>query len=341
MIKEAAALYQAYTNAEESPLEELPIQYADYAAWQRRWLSGEVLEQQLRYWKNRLEGAAGVLELPADRPRPAVQSYRGSSVEVRVGREVTESLKALGRGEGATLFMVVMAAYKVLLYRLSGQGDISVGVPVANRNRAEVEGLIGFFVNTVVMRSRVRGEGSFLELLREEKEVAIGAHGHEDLPFEKLVEELQPERNLSHTPLFQVVFTFQTVPKEAVKLAGLTLSPMKVDRDTAHYDLNLNITDTEQGLIGALQYSSDLFDESTIARMAEHFEKILDVIIADPNLTLEEIAQELVEAEKQQWKETKIELQDASLQLLKKVKRKAQFVKHDQMEMIEDGKPTA
>ena len=204
-IREVAGLYQAYSRKEESPLEELPIQYADYAAWQRQWLSGDVLEQQLSYWKDQLQAASAVLELPTDRPRPAVQTFRGSSLPVYLSKQVTDSLKALSRSEAATLFMVMLAAFKALLYRYSRQTDICVGTPIANRSRAEVEPLIGFFVNTLVLRSQLAPGLTFRQLLKRVREVALAAYAHQDIPFEQLVEQLQPQRDLSHNPLFQVM----------------------------------------------------------------------------------------------------------------------------------------
>ena len=202
LFRELGAIYEAFSKEQPSPLPELPIQYADYAIWQRQWLEEGELGRQLSYWKERLKGAPELLELPADRPRPPAQTHRGASQVVSISGELTEKLKALSQREGVTLFMLLSAAFKVLLHHYSGQTDIVVGTPIANRNRAETEGLIGFFVNTLALRSDLSGDPSCVELLKQEREVALGAYEHQDVPFERVVEELQPERNLSHSPLF-------------------------------------------------------------------------------------------------------------------------------------------
>jgi hypothetical protein len=207
LVRELGGLYTAFAEGRPSPLPELAVQYADFAAWQREWLRGEVLEGQLGYWKRQLGGAPQVLELPTDHPRPAVQSYRGSALRHTMSTALQGELNRLARGEGVTLFMVLLAAFEALLWRYSGQTDVVVGSPIANRTRREVEGLIGFFVNTLVLRTDVSGDPTFRELLGRVKEVALGAYAHQDLPFEKLVEELRPERALSHSPCFQVVST--------------------------------------------------------------------------------------------------------------------------------------
>src|SRR5689334_19877019 len=222
LVREVAALYTAFSNDRPSPLAELPVQYADYAQWQREWLSGEVLAEQLSYWKRQLQGAPPVLELPADRPRPAVQSSKGTTEPLSISAEVSEKLKALGRSEGVTMFMLLLAAWQVLLSRYTGADDIIVGAPVAGRNRAEVESLIGFFVNTLVLRTDLSGIPRFVELLKRVHEVTVGAFAHQDVPFEKLVEELQPERSLSHMPVFQVMFALQNAPTVAADLPGLS-----------------------------------------------------------------------------------------------------------------------
>ncbi|HKG78816.1 MAG TPA: condensation domain-containing protein, partial [Pyrinomonadaceae bacterium] len=263
-FKELSALYAAYAAGEESPLPELPVQYADYAVWQREYLSGEVLNAQVEYWRERLTGAAPVLELPADRVRPAVQSYRGAAARFELSREVSEGLKELSQREGVTLFMTLLAAFKVLLYRYTGQADIVVGSPIAGRTRAEVEHLIGFFVNTLVLRTDLSGGPSFRELLGRVRETALGAYAHQDVPFEKLVEELQPERDLSRSPLFQVMFALQNAPQESLRLEGLTLSRVRVETEIAKFDLLLNMEDTEQGIKGALEYNTDLFERETV-----------------------------------------------------------------------------
>ena len=285
-FQELTALYEAYSAGEPSPLPELPIQYADYAIWQREWLSGERLEQQLSYWKKQLSGSLPVLELPTDRPRPARQTFRGASQSLVLPKRLTEELKTLSQRERVTLFMTLLAAFQTLLSRHTGQEDILVGSPIANRNSVETEALIGFFLNTLVLRTDLSGDPTFRELLGRVREVALGAYAHQDLPFEKLVEELQPERSLSHTPLFQVLFVLRNTPRPAMKLEGLTLSLLESDIGAAKFDLNLFMVEEAEGLKGSLEYNTDLFDASTIKRMLGHFQVLLEGIVADPEQRL-------------------------------------------------------
>jgi amino acid adenylation domain-containing protein/non-ribosomal peptide synthase protein (TIGR01720 family) len=282
-IRELAALYEAFATGKPSPLSELPIQYVDYAYWQREWLRGEVLESQLAYWEQQLADSPPILELPADRPRPAVQTLRGSTLWFDLPKSLSDAIRALGRQEKASLFMTLLAAFQALLYRYTGQEDVSVGTPIANRNRAEIEGLIGFFVNTLVLRTDLSGDPGFRELLARVREVAVSAYAHQDVPFEMLVDALQPERDMSHTPLFQVMFTLQDAPARALKLPGLTLSPVVIDNRTAKFDLTLAIVDKAEGLRGSLEYNTDLFDGGTIERVAGHFQVLLAGIVADPD----------------------------------------------------------
>ncbi len=286
LIREFVALYEAFRAGRPSPLLDLPIQYADYAVWQRGWLQGEALERQLTYWKGRLDGAPAVLELPTDRPRPAVQSHRGAAYRFTVSRAITEQLRALSRQEGATLFMVLVAAFQVLLSRYSGQRDICVGTPIANRTRMELEGLIGFFVNTLVLRTDLSGNPPFTDLLRRVREVCLGAQAHQDLPFERLVEELAPVRDMSHSPLFQVIFALQNVPEAVLKIHGLKIAPVDVDIRSEKFDLTLDITEKHDGLDASLIYSTDLFDEATIARLAGHYGVLIESILAKPDSSL-------------------------------------------------------
>ena len=286
LIREFMALYAACRNDRPSPLAELPIQYADYAVWQRQWLQGEKLERHLDYWKRHLAGAPPVLELPLDRPRPAVQSYRGASHTLIVSSALTERLKALGRQQDATLFMVLLAAFNVLLSRHSGQQDICVGTPVANRNRLEIEGLIGFFVNTLVLRSDLSGNPPFVELLRRVREVCLGAQAHQDLPFEKLVEELAPVRDMSHNPLFQVMLSLQNVPEATLEVEGLRIEPVVMETYTSKFDLDLNITERPTGLEVQFNYNTDLFDAATLQRMAEHYRTLLEDLSQSPDRRL-------------------------------------------------------
>jgi hypothetical protein len=286
IVREVTALYGAFFDGDTSELPELPVQYADFAVWQREWLRGEALEAQLGYWKRYLSGTLPVLELPADRPRPAMQSHRGATLPFGLPARLTDSLNALSRREGVTLFMTLLAAFKALLYRYTSQEDIVVGTDMANRMRGETEGLIGFFVNQLVMRADLSGDPTFRELLSQVREMTLGAYAHQDLPFELLVRELQPERDLSRTPLFQAKLIFLNVPVQDAKLPGLELSPMASETETAPFDFVLSITQTAGNLAGAVIYSTDLFDEETIARMIDRFQTLLECVAADPEQRL-------------------------------------------------------
>jgi amino acid adenylation domain-containing protein/non-ribosomal peptide synthase protein (TIGR01720 family) len=287
LTQELSALYQAYCAGQPSPLPELPIQYADFARWQRNWLQGEVLETQLAYWKEQLSGSPPVLELPTDRPRPAVQGYRGNHTSFTLPEDLIKQIKALCQQEGVTLFMALLAAFQTLLYRYSGQEDISVGTPIANRNRAEIEGLVGFFVNTLVLRTDLSGDPSFRDLLKQVRQVALGAYAHQDVPFEMVVDALEPKRNLSYSPLFQVMFALQNMPAtsaQPISDTGLTLSPVEVHSGTAKFDLILTLAEQEETnqVIGIFEYNADLFQPATIERMATHFQTLLESILAEP-----------------------------------------------------------
>ncbi|BAY38737.1 amino acid adenylation [Nostoc sp. NIES-2111] len=281
-VQELMALYNAYSQGRMSPLTPLSIQYADFAIWQRQWLQGDVLQSQLSYWKQQLKDAPALLSLPTDRPRPPVQTFAGAYQKFPLSAQLTDRLTKLSQEQGCTLFMTLLAAYDTLLYRYTGQSDILVGTPIANRDRSEIEGLIGFFVNTLVMRSNLAGNPSFSELLTRVREVALGAYTHQNLPFEMLVEALQPERNLSHTPLFQVVFNLQNSPVQELELAGLTVSSLPVESTTTKVDLALSMENTTQGLLGVWEYNTDLFDASTIERITGHFVTLLEAIVANP-----------------------------------------------------------
>ncbi|WP_051181214.1 amino acid adenylation domain-containing protein [Thermithiobacillus tepidarius DSM 3134] len=287
--RELAACYDAFAQSREPTLPELPLQYADFTLWQQDWLRGPELERQLAYWREQLGGKLPVLQLPSDRPRPAVQSHRGAEYRFRLSAQLTQSLKSLGQQEGATLFMVLLAAFNVLLFRYTGAEDLIVGSPIANRSRVELEGLIGFFVNTLALRTRLDGGLSFRQLLARVKESTLGAYAHQDLPFEKLVEVLQPERSLSHNPLFQVMFVLQSAPMQPLALHGLSTESLEVDSGTAKFDLLLSMTDRPEGLSGSLGYSSDLFDEATIVRLVSHFETLLEGIVAAPQNRVDEL----------------------------------------------------
>jgi amino acid adenylation domain-containing protein len=290
LIREMAALYLAYCAGSPSPLPELPIQYADFAHWQREWLQGAVLQRQLDYWKEQLDGAPPLLELPEDHPRPAVQTFRGGHQSLLLPKAIGGALKALSRDEAATLFMTLLAAFKVLLHCYTRHDDLVVGTPVANRNRLEIEGLIGFFVNALVLRTDLSGNPTFRELVRRVRKVCVGAYAHQDLPFERLVEELHIERDLSRNPLFQVMFVLQNSPVHAVELPGLSLNPVIADGGTTHFDLTLHIVDTEQGLVATAAYNTDLFDADTISRMLAHFQTLLEAIVKGPDRHLSELS---------------------------------------------------
>src|SRR6185312_11698252 len=298
LIKEVATLYETYSRDAEATLPELAIQYSDYAIWQRGWLQGEELERQLGYWREQLGGELPVLELPTDHARPALPSYRGAHLGFRLSAEVSAGLKELSRREGVTLFMTLLAAYQTLLHRYSGQEDIVVGSAVAGRNYAETEGLIGFFVNTLALRTDLSGEPTFVELLGRVKQVCLGAYGHQDVPFEKLVEELQPERDPSRTPLFQTMFAMQNVPETELQLSGLKLGRVGGESATAKFDLLLGLQERGEGVEGSFEYSTDLFERERIERLVRHFEVLLQGIVENPEQRLWELP--LLRAEEEQ-----------------------------------------
>ena len=283
LIRELSALYAAFSKGEQAALGELSIQYADYAVWQRERLQMEALDEHLAYWTKQLAGAPPVLEIPADRPRPPEQTFNGGRVTFLLPGDLSRSLVQLSRQEGVTLFMMMLAAFQLLLHRYTGQEDIVVGLDVSNRTRLETEQLIGFFVNTLVLRSDLSGDPTFRELLDRVKEVAIGAYAHQDLPFEKLVEALRPERTLSHMPLFQVFFALQEGQSQSQQLAHLSLAPIDIDSRAAKFDLHLFMAEQPEGLGGAMIYNTDLFDVGTIAGMISHFQNLLGSIAADPS----------------------------------------------------------
>lgn len=286
---EVSRLYQSYSTGAPSPLAELRIQYSDYAAWQRSTIQGEVLESQLDYWRRQLAGAPPMLALPADRPRPAVQRFRGRSKSFLVPAALADQLKQLSKQCKVTLFTTLTAALQTLLYLYSYQDDVSIGAPVSNRNRSELEGMIGFFVNTLVLRTDLSGDPTFAELLERVRETVVGAQAHQDVPFEKLVEVLQPERDLSHTPLFQVAFSFDNTPDNAGAVPALTFVPFEIDTRNARFDLQLTLSEISRGLAGSLEYNSDLFDGPTIDRLIEHFQTLLAAVVANPGCRISEL----------------------------------------------------
>ncbi|MBC1218414.1 condensation domain-containing protein, partial [Nostoc sp. UCD120] len=307
LMRELATIYSALCNNLSPELPELPIQYADFAIWQRQWLQKEVLQTQLDYWKQLLKNAPTLLELPTDRPRPAIQNYRGAVQYIELSNELSQAITNFSRQEGATLFMTLFAAYVTLLYRYTGSDDIVVGTPIANRDRLELEGLIGFFVNTLVLRTDLSGNPSFQQLLSRVRQRILQAYAHADLPFDELVKALQPQRDLSYTPLFQVLFVLQNAPISEVELTGLTISPLPTQSTVAKFDLTLSLQNTATGLVGMWQYNADLFDAATIERMNGHFQTLLEGIIANPQQPISQLPL-LTELEQQQllvdWNDT-------------------------------------
>lgn len=307
-MQELAQCYAAFSRGEPSPLRELPIQYADFAVWQRQWLQSGVLETQLGYWKKRLDGQLPLLEIVGDRPRPLARTSRGSFKSIELTSRLTAAIRALSRELDATLFMTLLAAFKTLLHRYTGQTDVLVGSPIANRNQVETAGLIGFFVNTLALRTDSSGNPSFKELVKRVREVTLGAYAHQDLPFERLVEELKPERDPSRTPVFQVMFALQNAPLPPLQLEGMQLAYIGFDHEMSRFDLSLSIEEREQGLAGFLEYNADLFDGETIERMVEHFKVLLNGIVAHPDQPFSDLPL-LTSAEERQllyeWNETR------------------------------------
>jgi len=286
LFRELGVLYEAFLKDQPSPLADLPIQYADFALWQREWLQGEVLETQLDYWRKQLADTPAVLDLPTDNPRPALQTFNGAYHSLVLPRRLSDSVSALSRRSGTTLFMTLLAAFQALLGRYTNQEDVVVGTPIANRTRRETEDLIGFFVNTLVMRTDLSGNPSFRQLLHRVREVALQAYAHQDLPFEKLVQELKPERSLSHAPLFQVLFALQNAPKSTLTLSDLNLRELPIAGQTAKFDLSLYIGETDEGLRLTFEYNTDLFNHTTIARMGRHFETLVEGAVSNPDKPL-------------------------------------------------------
>jgi amino acid adenylation domain-containing protein len=306
LTKEIWTLYDAHANGSPSRRKDVPIQYADYAAWQREWLQGDVLESQLSYWKEQLKELP-ILNLPTDHPRPAKQSFRGARQPITLSESLTAAVNELSRREGVTQFMTLLAAFSVLLYRYSGQEDVAVGSPIANRNRPEVEGLIGLFVNTLVLRTDLCGNPTFRQLISRVRDVCLRAYAHQDLPFEKLVEELRPDRDLSRNPLFQVMFVLQNTPRPLPNISGPEIERIHVLPATSPFDLSLYLRERDGKIIGFFEYNSDLFEPSTIERMIGHFETLLEGIVADPEQPISTLPL-LTQAERHQvlveWNDT-------------------------------------
>ncbi|MBW4447034.1 MAG: amino acid adenylation domain-containing protein [Spirirestis rafaelensis WJT71-NPBG6] len=297
-LRELATLYAAFSTNQPIPLPELSIQYADFAVWQRDGLQGELLKTQLNYWKQQLRGELPILQLRTDRPRPKVSSFIGTKQYFKFSKKLTDALNQLSQREDSTLFMTLLAAFNILLYRYTDQEDILIASPIANRNRAELEGMLGLFVNTLVLRNNLSGNLSFCKLLHRVREVTLDAYAHQDLPFEMLVEELQPKRDLSRNPLYEIMFALQNTPTSVQEVPGLTLRTLEFDSGTAQLDIFLSMSQSQQGLTGFLEYNTDLFDSGTISRFISHFETLLESIVANPEQEIAKLS--LITAQNQE-----------------------------------------
>ena len=317
--RELMVLYEAYREGREDPLKPLTVQYADFALWQRNWLEGGGLDKGLTYWKEQLAGIPERSELPTDRPRPAVQTFGAETCHVTLPAEQVSGLKRVSQDNGATLYMTLLSAFAVLLSRYSGQDDIVVGSPIANRQEAQLEEMIGFFVNTLVLRIRIRPGMSFRELLGEVKRTALEAYQHQDVPFERLVEELSPQRNLNRTPVFQVSFALQNAPWEAQKLKGLEVEPVRGSEVRVHFDLEVHVRERGEEIRFTWVYNRDLFDGWRMEQMARHYVRVLEALLADSHQAIEDI--ELLRPEErqqvlEQWNDTVREVPQATLPVL-------------------------
>jgi FkbM family methyltransferase len=322
LVAEIGSHYEAFLAGKPSPLPDLPVQYGDFAHWQRSWLRGEALEEQLDYWRERLDRLPS-LDLPTDRPRPETRTDRGGKIPVELPDDVTAGVRDLARSEGATPFMVVLAAFQVLLRAYTGRDDIVVGTNVANRNRLEIEGLIGFFINQLVLRTDLSGEPTFRDLIDRVKEVALGAYGHQDVPFEKLVEELQPEREPSRPLLFQVKLEVHNAPMSALELPGLRVAALDVDREVVRYDLHLSLSESERGLRGSLLYSAELFERETAERILASFERLLGRAVAAPDVAIAALQEELLTAEAEARQSRRRHHKQRNIAALRQTRRRA------------------
>lgn len=321
-VHELAVLYKAFCAGLLSPLPELSIQYADFALWQRQWLQTEVLEVEMAYWKQQLDSLP-ILRLPTDLPRPVVQTFRGARQSLVLPKALSEDLKVLSQQEGVTLFMTLLATFQTLLYWYTDQDDIVVGTDIANRNRSEIEGLIGFFVNQLVLRTNLSKNPSFQELLRRVRNCTLSAYAHQNLPFDKLVDALKLQRSLSRMPLFQVKFVLQSTPVASLELSGLTVSTLnQVEIGETTLDLFLSLVETEQGIEGFLEYDIDLFHASSIVRILKHFETLLTTVVRQPEVRLNELVKILAEIDNEQRVFDKTKLKETHYQKFKNVQRK-------------------
>ena len=289
LMRELTTLYNAFCEERPSPLAPLPIQYADYALWQREWLRGEALEKLIDYWKDKLAGAPPVLDLPTDRPRAEADNYRGAMHPFLLSEHVSESVRQISRQERATQFMVLLAAFKILLYRLTAQTDLVVGTDLANRNQPETEGLIGFFLNHLVLRTDLSGDPSFREVVRRVRATALGAYTHQELPFDMLVEALRPERSINHAPVFQTLFVVDNIPRNTTDFAGLSHERFVTDFPVSKFDLALFMGDRQEEMTGLWVYRTDLFEASSIMQISVQFAALLAELLAHPDLPVADI----------------------------------------------------
>ncbi|NOG44271.1 MAG: amino acid adenylation domain-containing protein [Calditrichaeota bacterium] len=290
LFYELAQFYASFNNGTPPLLPEMEIQYADFAHWQQSWLTGDVLEKQVNYWKEKLSGAPSLLELPTDRPRPSIQTFNGAHVTFHLSEELSQKIKSFTNSEGVTVFITVLAAFKILLSRYSGQNDISIGTPIANRTRSDIENIIGFFVNTLVMRSPVDHSLSFKEFIQEVRKTAFDAYAHQDVPFEKIVDSLDLVRDTSYSPLFQAMFTMQNNPQKEIQTADISLEFLDIENSIAKFDLSLTLVDLGHKMSGAIEYNTDLFDSSTIERFINHFEIVLSACTYQPENSISKIS---------------------------------------------------
>ncbi|MBD0301097.1 MAG: AMP-binding protein, partial [Tolypothrix sp. T3-bin4] len=306
LLQELATLYTAFASKQTSPLSDLKIQYADFAVWQRQWLPGEIRERQLAYWQKQLNGLPPILPLPTDFPPPPVSTYQGARHFLSLPQSLSTELKELSRQEGVTFFMILLAAFQTLLFHYTGQDDFAIGTLVANRHDPELETMLGFFANTLVLRADLSGLPSFRQFLQRVREMTLGAYAHQYLPFEELVQALQPDRDLNQNPLVQVVFNLQNTPTSTWEVPGLSLTHLPLDNKTVKFDLFLELAETPTGLVGYFEYSTGLFAAATIARMTEHFQKLLEDIVANPDEKVDRYSL-LTKTEQQQlhtWNQT-------------------------------------
>ncbi|MBD0265059.1 MAG: TauD/TfdA family dioxygenase, partial [Tolypothrix sp. Co-bin9] len=331
LVQELVTLYEAFSNGKPNPLPPLPIQYADFAVWQRQLLQGEVLESQLTYWKKQLLGGnLPTLKLPIQRPQPANPTFKGASYSFELSRDLSQQILELSRQENVTVFMTLLAGLQTLLYRYTNLDDIVVGTDIANRTQSKTELLIGFFINLLVLRTDMRGNPSFRELLQRVREVTLQAYAHQDLPFDKLVEELKTERNLQQTPLFQVLFVLQNTPTSEIELTDLKVHPLEIEHGQSKFDLALFAVEIEQKIAFNWSYKTDLFDESAITRLSTHFETLLTNILAQPDAKINSLEM-LTPEEKQQQINEKTKRQSVNFQKFKAIKPKAISLTQEQL----------